>query len=193
MAYKLPQEAVLVQFTLCRETKDRRLSQIMRKYCFPDFGSLALIQQVESAIMSLDNYFVRTHLCSPFTEEFVAHTLIDYFDKIMVSATDSLINKEYLTDYLTLSATKTETFLRKFTRQYRKCVVDQLEWIYNIFKNSPQYVVNHALHNFIMGEKKMRLCQYYECENCKFVVSQGDTIFGFIRSGFGLLFIHRIC
>jgi len=190
-----PIERLVGQYILCNETKDRRLSQPMRKYSFLGLGALSLIQTVELAIISLDNLFVQHHMCSELTESFVTTTVIEYFSGYMVNEDTCLIDPKYMEAFMTLTATKTETFARKFTRMYRKAMVDQIEWIHSIFKNSPQYVVNNALHNFILGETTKRLCDREHGSDCPKCVNQdhhADQIFWFIRSGFvtsSLLFV----
>jgi hypothetical protein len=185
MNFILPEESLLQQYTLCHELKDRRLSRNMREYDFPEFGSLTLVQNVELAIMSLDLHFVKHYMCSDITKKFVEKTLVHYFSNLKVTDNVWLIDPTYLVAFLALPATQTETFLRKFTRLYRKAMLDQMEWMYSIFKNSPQHAVNHALHNFIMGETTRRICiAGPSCQTCAQQERQGEHIFWFIRSGF---------
>ena len=135
--------------------------------------------------MSLDLHFVKHYMCSDITKKFVEKTLVHYFSNLKVTDKVWLIDPTYLVAFLALPATQTETFLRKFTRLYRKAMLDQMEWMYSIFKNSPQYAVNHALHNFIMGETTRRICiAGPSCQICAQQEREGEHIFWLIQSGF---------
>jgi len=193
MSWELPDEDILDQFVICNETKGRRLSKGQRSYNFDvKFGPTTLIQNVDAAIMASESWFIQRFICTQVTELSIKKALGDYLSNFKVNGTQCLISLAYLNAFFSLMATAQESFLRKTARIYRKCISDQIEWIHTIFRNAPQYAVNHALHNYILGEVRPRRCANSPCKACDRQGSERDQIFWFIQSGFVVCAFHML-